>query len=138
MKKHFAKACTVILASAGLAGIVYVLCLVSLSGDPNGKYAGDKFSGHAATDIIRFDAGKVRLETCCGDEDYGTYAKDSEGRWIWTYQYQRRPADRSKWHLSTPQHFILRRSLFNIHIESIEPPSSALTMRTRLFNDLPF
>jgi hypothetical protein len=139
MKKHLTRVCTVILASAGLASIWCVLCLGSLSDDPHGKYAAVKFSGHAEADIIRFEAGRVRLETCCGDEDYGTYAKDSEGRWIWTYQYQLRPSsDHSKWHLSTPHLFNLRRSLFNIHIESIEPPVAELSMRTRLFNDIPF
>ena len=138
MKKLFRRLILWSIILLTVAGLGYVLALIALTDDPKGKYASYEFIPHASTDVLRFESGKVTLETCCGNEAYGTYAQDGSGVWIWTYQYQRRPADRTKWHMTPPQRFALHRSLVSLRIEALDPPALRLDMRQRLFNDIPW
>jgi hypothetical protein len=120
-----------------LACVGYLLAIIALTDNPRGKYASYEFHPHASTDVLRFQDGKVTLETCCGDQAYGIYTQDDSGQWIWTHQYQKRPADRTKWHLTPPRRFALRRSLFSLQIEALDPPALRLGMRARLFIGFP-
>ena len=137
MKKLFRRLILGGIALGLLAGVCYLLAIIALTDNPRGKYASYEMVPHAWTDVLRFQDGKVTRETCCGDETYGTYTQDASGRWIWTHQYQRRPADRTKWHLTPPRRFTLYRSLFSLRIEALDPPAFRLDMRARLFNDFP-
>ena len=45
----------------------YLLAIIALTDNPRGKYASYEMVPHAWTDVLRFQDGKVTLETCCGD-----------------------------------------------------------------------
>lgn len=137
MKKLCQRLILGIFALGVLAGFGYMLAIVGWTKNPHGKYASYEFFGHALTDVLRFENGKVTLETCCGNEAYGTYAKDPTGGWIWTQQQQVRPADRAKWHMTPPRRFRLHRSLFFLRIDSLDQPAFQLDMQRRLFNQIP-
>ena len=129
-------AATLILAVSGV--LAYLVSAIGLSSDPKGKYSSYEFYPHSKKDVLRFADGIVTLETCCGNEAFGSYSRDSSGDWIWVHQYQRRPADPTKWHMTPPQRFVLRRTLSSLQIEALDPPFVRLEMKRRLFNDLPF
>ena len=124
----------VLLAALALS---YAFAVISFSDDPRGKYASWQFFPHDLNDVLRFEDGKVTLETCCGTDAYGSYARDEHGRWIWTYQIQHRPGYRKKLHLPAPEYFILHRSLFHLRIELRDKHLGTLDMRRRLFNTFP-
>jgi hypothetical protein len=123
--------------AVALSGLLYLILVISLADDPHGKYASYEFFPHHSLDIIRFENGKVRSETCCGDDDWGTYSKDASGQWVWRYQYHT-----DAWSgppKPSPVHeFVIRRSLLGIEIRSETDPSLHLFMRRRLSNSHPF
>ena len=125
---------SVVLAAAS---VLYLFLICSFTDDPRGMYASWEFFPHHYNDVLRFEDGKVTLETCCGNEAYGTYAKDENGKWVWTHQSQRRPADRSKWHLTEPEYYCLERRFFHLRICCKDRPLVELDMRRRLFNAFP-
>lgn len=120
-----------------LAVFGYMLAIVAWTKDPHGKYGSYEFFAHSLNDVLRFENGKVTLETCCGNEAFGTYAMDSTGAWIWTQQRQMRPADRTKWHMTPPRRFRLHRSVFFLRMDSLDQPAFRLDMRRRLFHQIP-
>jgi hypothetical protein len=120
-----------------VSGLVYVAFVISLADDPHGKYASYGFFPHHPLDIIQFENGKVKSETCCGDDDWGTYAKDFSGRWVWRYQNYITVGSKPP-KLNAEHVFVVRRSLFGIEIRSETDASLHLFMRRRLFKSMPF
>lgn len=53
---------------------------------PDGMYASFDFIGHDRADVLDFKSGVVTWRTCCGDEDFGTYRREPDGTWVWTFQ----------------------------------------------------
>lgn len=137
MKRVAARVLRVGVILMALAAVTYAVAVSSFSDDPRGMYASYEFFPHDQNDVLRFENGKVTLETCCGSEAYGSYARDEHNQWIWTHQFQMRPADRSKWHLTDPEYFTLSRSLFHLRVVPRDKPTFGLDMRRRLFNTLP-
>lgn len=137
MKRFIVRLSLAFAAVSLLLGMSYGILIGSIGDDPHGKFASYEFFPHHKNDVLRFREGKVRLKTCCGDEDYGLYRKDESGQWIWTFQQQRRPKDRSKWYMTPPRTFLLKRSWFSLEIVEMEAPSVKLSMRSRLFKTWP-
>ncbi len=137
MRKIFQRSVIALTCFVATTGLIYLVLTISFADDPHGKYAGYEFFPHHRNDIIRFENGKVRSETCCGDDDWGTYAKDSTGRWVWRYRDYTKFRDRPPV-LFAENDFVVRRSLFGIEIQSVNDLSKRLFMRRRLFNALPF
>ena len=137
MRKPFKRLLLGLVVLGLIAVLGYLLAIIALTDNPSGKYASYEFFPHSETDVLRFEDGKVTLETCCGNEAYGTYAQDVSGRWIWTHQFQIRPADRTKWQMTSPRRFILHRSLFSLRVEALDQTALWFDMRRRLFNNVP-
>lgn len=117
--------------------VIYLYAIGSLDNDPHGTFASYGFFPHHVNDVLRFEHGKVTLETCCGDEDYGTYEQDSQGWWVWKCQHQMRPADRTQWRLTEPEYYRLHRSLFHLRVELQDRLPFGIDMRRRLFTTWP-
>ena len=121
------------------AAIVYGIAIASFSDDPAGKYSSYELFKHDFIDVVRFENGLVTLETCCGDEDFGTYHQDPDGRWVWVWS-ERSIDERS---LGPPTEsdylhtFIIQRKLFGLYIQFESDPDIDLFMKERLFNDFP-
>lgn len=137
MKRIFIRIGLATAALSLLLVIAYGIVIGSVGDDPRGKFASYRFFPHHKNDVLRFEDGKVRLETCCGNEEYGLYQKEPSGQWTWIYQHLRRPADRSRWHMTPPRRFLLKRSLFSLEIVDMEDPTAKLSMRSRLLNMWP-
>ena len=121
-----------------LTPIVYTLARAGNPDDPGGMYASFEFFGHAQADIVEFENGEVMLRTCCGNESFGSFHQENDGRWIWIYQRELRPADRSRWGLSNPIRFVVIPERFAITIEAEDKSSPPLRMPRRVFEKINF
>jgi hypothetical protein len=65
------------------AVLIYGIVLIDLRAEPNGYVASYSLFAHSKTDVLNFSHGKVILQTCCGDEDWGTYEDAPGASWIW-------------------------------------------------------
>ena len=120
--------------AAVIAG-VYFAVLIHNGPRVEGRYASYHFAPHDRADMLAFSKGKVLWHSCCGDEDYGTYALEPSGAWVWTCRRQLRPADQSKWRLSDPVRFILEPAWFSLRIVLEKDRQKDLTMRRRVLAD---
>lgn len=136
MKKLIIRSLIALVVLAALLPVVYT---VVRAGDPNipsGMYSSFEFFGHAEADVLEFENGRVMLRTCCGNEPFGSYHQEAGGSWIWVYQQESRPADRSKWRLSDPVRFIVTPERFAITIEAEDKTSPPLRMPRRVFEKI--
>lgn len=46
--------------------VIYLYAIGSLDNEPHGTFASYGFFPHHVSDVLRFERGKVTLETCCG------------------------------------------------------------------------
>jgi hypothetical protein len=131
----------ILIALLGLALLTPIIYTVVRAGDPDvpgGMYASFEFFGHAQADVMEFKSGKVMLRTCCGNESFGSYHQENDDRWIWIFQRELRPADRSKWRLSDPIRFVVIPERFAITIEAEDKSSPPLRMPRRVFEKINF
>ncbi len=133
LKRVLAVAGSVALA----AGLAYGVMVISFTGDPVGKYASWEFYPHDPLDILRFEAGKVTLETCCGNEDQGTYSREPDGSWLWSWQRTISSSPDDPTAITKRHEFRIERRLFHLRIRSLRDTSIELDMRSRIFNGLP-
>jgi hypothetical protein len=120
-----------------LGSVVYLFAIASFSGEPSGKFSSWKFFPHDANDVLRFEAGVVTLETCCGIQDQGLYSKNPDGSWNWVLQRSVKRTPESPVVLSPITKFRIERRLFHLRIQSLEDSKIELDMRRRIFNNFP-
>jgi hypothetical protein len=77
-------------AVAWVASVVVVAVGASfvvsrLRSEPAGQLLAYPITGHDSGDVVVFSKGVVTLQTCCGNESWGTYATTSDGRWLWIW-----------------------------------------------------
>lgn len=108
---------------------VYGLCLVSFRAEPTGLVASYSVYAHAMNDTLKFADGKVTLQTCCGDESWGTYVQGADGAWIW--------------HMTPPSKgrvagdIRLQPGWFAMRFTGVTDPTVDFTLRRRVFRRVP-
>ena len=118
-------------------GVIYVLLICSFSSNPSGKYASYNFIPHDPWDMITFANGLVRLETCCGDEDMGSYAADNRGDWIWTIPRRYRKTDEHPEERIKIERYKISREVFYLRIQSMQEPIIDIRLRGRIIKNAP-
>lgn len=108
-----------------IAAILYGLAVARLSSEPTGLISAYAISCHEASDVALFRDGKVILKTCCGDWPWGTYERDSRGKWIWHMRVGTKQIDFDTLEIES--------SLFTVRVESINGLLIHHTLRRRLF-----
>jgi len=137
MKKLAIRILSALLAISLLSWITYAIARAGDPNTPSGMYSSFEFFGHAHADVIEFENGKVMWRSCCGDESYGSYHQEPDGRWIWIYQKELQPADQSEWRLSDPIRFVIAPERFAITIEAEDKSIRPLRMPRRVFEKIP-
>lgn len=93
----------VVITLTGLYGVA----LVSFSDEPKGRFASWGIYPHSRDDVIEFNHGTVKHLTCCGDGEWGSYSRRSDGLWIWrvtdTHRYRVTPDGKEYPFWETPQ-----------------------------------
>jgi len=115
---------TPLIIAAGYFGAV-----IGFRSEPSGCVASYDFFPHSSNDVLIFSHGTVTLHTCCGDESFGTYARSADGKWIWHYTREAQPRSAD---------IRIRAHFFSISLERPDDPSVTLSLRRRVFADLPF
>ena len=117
-----------------IGSAVYFLLLAGDSGTPVGMYSSYEFFPHDKADVVEFKGGVVTNRTCCGDSNWGSYDKNSEGVWIWKYSGPVLVKGTTSLHPDPePLYFILHRNRFSLTIEREDGSSAPLQMGRRLF-----
>src|SRR5436190_14220331 len=135
MKRKLLLAALALFGTGILAALVYSVSLYISSAGPSGKFASYEFSRHHVADILEYHDGKVTLRTCCGDVPEGTYARETDGRWIWSFIVKvwvggPRSADPSEGHYEdVTRRYLLRQSPMFLRIENLDDPSDVFSMR---------
>ena len=106
----------------------YFVAAIGMRSEPTGYVASYDFFPHSSNDVLIFSRGTVTLHTCCGDESFGTYSRSPDGRWIWHYTRESQPR---------AVDIRVRSHLFSISLELPDNPSVTLSLRRRVFADLP-
>jgi hypothetical protein len=57
---------------------------------PIGYFGSWKMIPHDRDDVLHFTTGVVSHETCCGQEQLGTYRQMADGSWVWETPARRR------------------------------------------------
>ena len=132
MKKLWFKAAVYLVIGLTGAGVFYCLAIMSWTDNPEGMYASYKLAAHHKFDVVRFRNGQVKKETCCGDQDWGTYYRDSTGRWIWDPDSDDKIGHKNDRPLNR---VFLRRSLFFLDLQFENEPATQIRLRSRLFSN---
>jgi hypothetical protein len=139
---------------AGLVGltIIYGMAIVSFSSEPKGAASSFVIFDHDQSDVVEFEKGIVIHRTCCGDSQWGTYARQPDGRWIWTIVDSKRynvttDGRRLDWwviekdaheEIATSAHAVeIHPGLFSIRLSCESTPKYNATLRRRLFVSFP-
>ena len=108
--------------------VAYSVALVGIRSEPFGYVASYSVFPHAENDVFHFSHGLVTLETCCGEEMWGTYSRSADGDWIWHLRHVTS---------TTTQEIRVRSGLFSMRFTDARDPSKEFTLRRRLFKELP-
>lgn len=111
--------------SVGVVGLAITGLSVIFSLRPVGCFGSYKMLRHDPGDVLRFTNGVVLQETCCGQMDLGTYARSSDGTWIWYYSTGRKKVYTNE--------FILRPGLFWLTCTEVQTPTNTWRLPRRLF-----
>jgi len=117
---------------ATVAAIViagFIAACSRLRAEPFGSFHSYSVFPHARCDLLTFSNGTVTLQTCCGDEAWGTYQREGDGRWAWTW---RRGTKKP-----TTNTYIINPGAFTITCTDTQSSSSSFTLRRRLFTKIP-
>jgi hypothetical protein len=118
----------------GVAGVViaavvaYGVALIDLGDEPRGYVASYSLLPHAEDDVLNFYQGKVSHQTCCGDSDWGTYERASDGSWIWNVR------DKG----GEVMDFRVHSGPFSMTFTATQGEMEPFTLRRRAFKDLPW
>ena len=100
-----------------------------LRGEPMGSFHSYSIVAHSPRDLLTFENGSVQWHTCCGDQDWGTYRKDPDGRWIWTCTAGNKRVKPTVW--------IVEPGVFGMTFSDTQTAPS-FTLRRRLFEKIPY
>jgi hypothetical protein len=114
-------------AAVLIAGIVAVCW--RLRAEPLGAFHSYSIFPHDSCDLLTFSNGTVTLQTCCGDESWGTYRREGDGHWVWTWRHGTKKP--------TTNTYIIQPGAFSITCTGTQSPSSSFTLRRRLFSKIP-
>jgi hypothetical protein len=143
MKRKLVITALVLLGAMVLTAIGYGVAALSLSAEPAGMFASYEFFPHDRLDVLEYRDGKVTSRTCCGDQSMGTYLREADGRWLWTYT-EKRWVGTPRWkadpvgkYEKVTRRFVLRPTPLLLHVENLDDPSESWDMRRRLFAKFP-
>ena len=119
----FGGALAVILAGAVTATVL------RLRAEPSGSFHSYSIFPHDKLDRLSFEAGKVTLQTCCGDAGWGSYRRTRNGQWLWTWTTGSNPAIKSNW--------IVEPGVLAMTFTDPKTATS-FTLRRRVFDRIPF
>ena len=122
------KRLTWVAAAILLVGIV-CFAFAQLRAAPTGRYHSYSIFPHDSCDVLTFSNGTVTLQTCCGDESWGSYQRAADGRWVWTWRHGGKKP--------TTNTYIIEPGVFTISCTDTQSPSSSFTLRRRLFTKIP-
>ena len=97
--------------------------------DPAGRFHSYPVIPHSYCDVLAFSNGTVTLQTCCGDESWGTYQRAPDGHWVWTSVHGSKT--------------LLKTNVYNIALGTFsatftqKQTLSSFTLRRRLFTKVP-
>jgi hypothetical protein len=143
MKKKLLLTILALFGAAVLAALGYAVSLWFTSDVPSGKFASYEFFPHDKADVLEYHDGKVMIRTCCGDSAQGTYAREPDGRWIWTFISHKwvggsRFADPPVGHsVDVTKRFLLRQSPMSLRIENLDDPAEVFNMPRRFLTRYP-
>ena len=100
-----------------------------LRAEPMGSFHSYSVVAHSPRDLLTFEKGSVQWHTCCGDQDWGTYQKDPDGRWIWTCTAGNNRVPPTIW--------IVEPGVFGMTFSDTQT-GTAFTLRRRLFEKIPY
>lgn len=96
---------------------------------PSGYVASYSIFPHDPNDVLNFAHGTVTLQTCCGDEFWGTYSRSADGAWVWHLRRgSKKPITRE---------IQINSEFSSMSFIDLQDPSKTFTLRRRLFKRLP-
>lgn len=118
-----------LLALPPLLVAAYFFALAGFRAEPSGLVSSYSFFAHDPYDTLKFSRGLVTLQTCCGDEPWGTYSRATDGSWIWHVRPHGR-ADRGGDVRVTSE-------LWAIRFTDLAAPAHIFTLPRRVFRQVP-
>ena len=109
--------------------VIYGVVLIDLRDEPYGYVASYSLFAHSENDVLNFSQGKVTLQTCCGDQEWGTCERASDGSWIWHL--------RGKGFVKLMD-FRVRSGPFSMTFTETGGQMEPFTLRRRAFKNLPW
>jgi len=106
------------------------VALAGFRSEPWGYVASYSIFPHSETDVLNFRSGSVTLQTCCGEEAWGTYARLKDGTWVW---HRIRPGTNGP----MARDFLVRSDYFSMTFTDTQSPSNVFTLRRRVFMNFP-
>jgi hypothetical protein len=139
MKKKLLQTIMVLSATGILVALAYAVSLFIASEIPSGKFASYEFVPHDPADVLEYHDGAVMWRSCCGDKSMGTYEREEDGRWIWTFTQEKwvggsRFDDPPMGHsVTVTKRYVLRQTPMFLRIQNVDDPTEAFNMRRRFF-----
>ena len=118
------------LALAAVFATGAVLAAGWLRSSPSGHFHSYSIFHHDTCDVLTFSNGTVTLQTCCGDEAWGSYERAADGHWVWTFRHGGKKP--------TTNYFVVQPGAFAITCTDTQSPSSSFTLRRRLSTKIPY
>jgi hypothetical protein len=116
--------------SALILGTACAAMCLKLLREPSGYVSSFSLFPHSGLDVANFYDGKVTLETCCGDQNWGTYEKTANGSWVWTMRNGERGP--------TVGIYRVEPGLFWMTFTDLNVSHQPFTLRRRAFKKYPF
>ena len=128
-KRIIARVCASLMTAILLTIVGYLISLLMHTKVDGIFHSYDIFK-HDPCDVLNFSGGTVTLQTCCGDELWGTYEKSDDGRMRWTFR-------RGATVTSFDQVFVVQVNALSITCTPVDPLRKAFDLRRRLFRNFP-
>lgn len=100
-----------------------------LRAEPGGEFHSYPIVPHDSCDLLTFSNGIVTWHTCCGDESWGSYQRETDGRWVWTWPHRgKKPST---------NYYVIQPGAFTVTCTDTQSPFSSFTLRRRVFTKIP-